>query len=177
MGPPFRAEPTTATANATGDMWSVPPPTPGTAVSKVQPKTAPALKTDNPQADNPVQATGQSQSKNEVSLRWLHEADGSFHHQFVTGDLFGRVMANSDIFIFCFFYCIQMLGTLEQWLMFLSSILFNFCFLSEREMIKLSWLVHFTSVFVFRHGHHGNRFTDHAFRFWCVPCSLEKMFS
>ena len=41
IGPPPREEPTTATANASGELLSVPPATRSTAVSKVQPETTP----------------------------------------------------------------------------------------------------------------------------------------
>ena len=78
-------------------MSLVPPPTPSTAVRKVQPETAPALKTDKPQADNPVHKPvhGQSQSGQP------YKAD----HQFVTGDLLGKDMSNFDILLF-FLFCL-----------------------------------------------------------------------
>ena len=60
MGSPPRAAPTTATANASCEIFMVPPATPSTAVSKVHPERAPVQKTDRPQAENPVQTTVQS---------------------------------------------------------------------------------------------------------------------
>ena len=54
MGLPFKAEASSATANANGEMLLVPPATPSTAVSKVQPETAPVQKKDKPEAGNSV---------------------------------------------------------------------------------------------------------------------------
>ena len=67
IGPPPREEPTTSTANVSGELLPVPPATRSTAVSKVQPETTPVQETDKPQADYPVQTTQQSLSKEEAS--------------------------------------------------------------------------------------------------------------
>ena len=67
IGPPPRDEPTTATANASGELLSVPPTTHSTAVRKVQPETTPVQETEKPQADYPVQTTQQSLRKEEAS--------------------------------------------------------------------------------------------------------------
>ena len=67
IGPHPREEPTTATANASGELLSVPPATRSTAVSKVQPETTPVQETNKPQVDYPVQTTQQSLSKEEAS--------------------------------------------------------------------------------------------------------------
>ena len=66
IGPPPREEPTTATANASGELLSVPPTTRSAAVRKVQPGTTPVQETDKPQADYPVQTTQQSLGKEEA---------------------------------------------------------------------------------------------------------------
>ena len=63
IGPPPREEPATASANASGELLSVPPTTRSTAVRKVQPEITPVQETDKPQADYPVQTTQQSLSK------------------------------------------------------------------------------------------------------------------
>ncbi|KAK2551343.1 hypothetical protein P5673_027739 [Acropora cervicornis] len=60
-------EPTTATANASGELLSVLPTTRSTTVRKVQPETTPVQETDKPQADYLVQTTQQSLSKEEAS--------------------------------------------------------------------------------------------------------------
>ena len=67
IGPPPRQEPTTATANASGELLSVLPTTRSTTVRKVQPETTPVQETDKPQADYLVQTTQQSLSKEEAS--------------------------------------------------------------------------------------------------------------
>ena len=48
IGPPPREEPTPATANASGELLSVPPTTRSTAVRKVQLETTPLQETDKP---------------------------------------------------------------------------------------------------------------------------------